>query len=122
MKLRCSVCVQKRKYSELRMSALSGFTSKARCSLPVFIAHAGRRHDDDAAAAVHPGGDGPSADGEESVQREADGAAGGRPVDRDDQVDKCFVSNLKAFRHIYSKCYRSALLVLNKVKWNFFVF
>lgn len=112
MKLRCPVCVQKRRYSELHMSALSGFTSKARCSLPVFIAHAGRRHDDDAAAAVHPGGDGPSADGEESVQREADGAAGGRPVDRDDQVDKGFVSSLKAFTHIYSKCYRSALLVL----------
>lgn len=57
-------------------------------SLPVLIAHAGWRHDDDAAASVHPGGDGPSADGEESVQRETDGAAGGRPVDRDDQVDK----------------------------------
>lgn len=54
---------------------------------PVFVPHAGRRHDDDAAAAVHPGGDGPRADGEESVQREADGAAGGRAVDGDDQVD-----------------------------------
>lgn len=56
-------------------------------SCPVFITHAGWWHDDDAAAAVHPGGDGPRADGEESVQRETDGAAGGRPVDRDDQVD-----------------------------------
>ena len=55
---------------------------------PVFIAHARRRHDDDAAAEVHPGGDGPSSDGEEPVQREADGAAGGRAVDRDDQVDQ----------------------------------
>jgi len=53
---------------------------------PVLIAHAGRRHNDDAAAALHPSGDGPRADGEEPVQREADGAAGGRTVDRDDQV------------------------------------
>lgn len=64
------------------------------CSLPVFITHAGRRHDNDAAAAVHPGGDGPSADGEESVQRETDGAAGGRPVDRNDQVDAALKSSL----------------------------
>lgn len=55
---------------------------------PVLIAHAGRRHDDDAAAAVHPGGDGAGAHGEEPVQREADGAAGGGTVDRDDQVEK----------------------------------
>ena len=53
---------------------------------PVFIAHAGWRHDDDPTAAIHPGGDGPCADGEEPVQRETDGAAGGRAVDRDDQV------------------------------------
>lgn len=55
---------------------------------PVFITHAGWWHDDDPAAAVHSGGDGPCADGEEPVQREADGAAGGRTVDRDDQVDE----------------------------------
>lgn len=52
----------------------------------VFVTHAGRRHDNDATAAIHPGGDGPRADGEEPVQRETDGAAGGRTVDRDDQV------------------------------------
>lgn len=64
------------------------FKKMAPCSLPVFITHAGRRHDNDAATTVHPGGDGPCVDGEESVQREADGAAGGRPVDRNDQVDE----------------------------------
>ncbi|CAG02648.1 unnamed protein product, partial [Tetraodon nigroviridis] len=47
---------------------------------------AGGRHDADAAAAVHPRGDGAGADGEEPVQGETDGAAGGRPVDRDDPV------------------------------------
>lgn len=54
----------------------------------VFVTDAGRRHDDDAATAVHPGGDGPRADGEEPVQRETDGAAGGRTVDRNDQVEE----------------------------------
>ncbi len=53
----------------------------------VFITYAGRRHDDDAEAAIHPGGDGPRVDGEESIQREADGAAGGGPMDGNDQVD-----------------------------------
>lgn len=57
-------------------------------SCPVCITHAGRRHDHDTEAAVHPGGDGPSADGEESVQRETYGASGGSPVDRNDQVDE----------------------------------
>lgn len=50
------------------------------------IAHAGWRHDLDAAAEVHPGRDGQSVDGEESVQGATDGAAGGRSVDRNDQV------------------------------------
>lgn len=36
--------------------------------------------------ALHQGGNGPSADGTQSIQREADGAAGGCEVDRDDQV------------------------------------
>lgn len=63
---------------------------------PVFIADARRWHDNDPAAAIYPDGDGPGADGEKPVQRETDGAAGGRTVDRDDQVDlreqevKCF--------------------------------
>lgn len=49
---------------------------------------AAERRPDGAEEAFHPGGDGPSADGEEPVQREADGAAGGGAVDRDDQVKK----------------------------------
>lgn len=53
---------------------------------PALLCPAGGRHDADAAAAVHARGDGPGADGEEPVQGETDGAAGGRPVDRDDQV------------------------------------
>lgn len=53
---------------------------------PAPLCLAGGRHDADAAAAVHARGDGPGADGEEPVQRETDGAAGGRPVDRNDQV------------------------------------
>lgn len=52
----------------------------------VRVPGAGRRHDADAAAEVHPGGDGQGADGEEPVQGAADGAAGGRSVDRNDQV------------------------------------
>lgn len=36
--------------------------------------------------ALHPGGNGSSADGTQPIQREADGAAGGCEVDRDDQV------------------------------------
>lgn len=53
---------------------------------PVFDAHAGRGHVNDPAAPLHSGGDGPCADGAEPVQREADGAAGGGAMDRDDQV------------------------------------
>lgn len=57
------------------------------CSLSqVRVPGAGRRHDADAAAEVHPSGDGQGADGEEPVQGAADGAAGGRSVDRNDQV------------------------------------
>lgn len=47
----------------------------------VRVPGAGRRHDADAAAEVHPGGDGQGADGEEPVQGAADGAAGGGSVD-----------------------------------------
>lgn len=54
---------------------------------PVFITHARRGHDNDSAATVHKGGDGPRADGEEPVQRETNGATGSCTVDRDDQVD-----------------------------------
>lgn len=36
--------------------------------------------------ALHQGGNGSSADGTQSIQREADGAAGGCEVDGDDQV------------------------------------
>ena len=36
--------------------------------------------------ALHQGGDGQGPDGEEPVQGEADGAAGGGQVDRDDPV------------------------------------
>lgn len=36
--------------------------------------------------ALHQGGNGPSADGTQSIQREADGATGGCEVDGDDQV------------------------------------
>lgn len=61
----------------------------------VFVTHAGRRHDDDAATAVHPGGDGPGADGEEPVQREADGAAGGRAVDRNDQAGETKMQSIQ---------------------------
>jgi len=52
----------------------------------VFVTHARWGHDNDSAAAVYSGGDGPCTDGEEPVQRETDGAAGGSTVDRDDQV------------------------------------
>lgn len=53
----------------------------------VFITHSRRRHDYDPAAPLYPSGDGPCADGEEPVQREADGAPRGCSVDRDDQVE-----------------------------------
>lgn len=39
---------------------------------------------------LHTSGNGPSADGEEPVQGEADGAAGGCPMDWDDKVKKLF--------------------------------
>lgn len=52
----------------------------------VFVTHAGRGHGDDPAAPLHSGGDGSCADGEEPVQREADGAPGGCAMDGDDQV------------------------------------
>lgn len=51
---------------------------------------AAERRPDGAEEAFHQGGDGPSADGEEPVQREADGAAGGGAVDGDDQVENAF--------------------------------
>lgn len=54
----------------------------------VLIAHPRRRYDHDAEAAVYAGGDGEGADGEEPVQREADGAAGGCAMDRDDSVTR----------------------------------
>lgn len=96
----------------------------ALCCLPVFITHAGRRHDDDAEAAVHPGGDGPCVDGEESVQRETDGAAGGCTVDRNDQVNK----NIFFFQkpHFYLNCYFSVYVfflyfvcdvIVQKIRW-----
>lgn len=59
------------------------------------VTHAGRGHGDDPAAAVHPGGDGPSADGEEPVQGETDGATGSCEVDGDDSVNVFFSLLLK---------------------------
>lgn len=44
------------------------------------------RRADSPEEALHQGGDGPSADGTQPIQREADGAAGGCEVDGDDQV------------------------------------
>lgn len=51
----------------------------------VLLAAPGRRGDD-AAEALHADGDGARPDGAQPVQRAADGAAGGRAVDRDDPV------------------------------------
>ena len=53
-------------------------------SRPAFFPAKRRSHRSE--EALHPSGDGQSPDGEEPVQREADGAAGGRQMDRDDPV------------------------------------
>lgn len=63
------------------------------------------RRPDGAEEALHPGRDGTSADGEEPVQREADGAAGGSAVDGDDQVGNasaalCLVSQCGIFTYV----------------------
>lgn len=58
----------------------------------VLIPAAGRRRGHSAAAALHAGGDGAGAHGEEPVQGAADGAAGGRALDRDDQASGVGVS------------------------------
>lgn len=47
---------------------------------------------------VHTGGNGSSADGEKPVQGETDGAAGGRPVDRNDPVN---ISALFSLPHFF---------------------
>lgn len=65
------------------------WVGSAWASANVEMCYAAERRPDGAEEALHQGGDGPSADGEEPVQREADGAAGGGAVDRDDQVEKC---------------------------------
>lgn len=56
-----------------------------RCDTNCLRAAAERRADGPEEA-LHPGGNGSGADGTQSIQREADGAAGGCEVDRDDQV------------------------------------
>ena len=53
-------------------------------AVPCVIPNSGRRSDGPAQA-VHARGDGAGADGAQPVQGAADGAAGGRAVDRDDQ-------------------------------------
>jgi len=60
------------------------------CTQWLLCSHAGvvpaERRADGPEEALHQGGDGQGPDGEEPVQGEADGAAGGRQVDGDDPV------------------------------------
>lgn len=58
--------------------------------------------------ALHPGGDGPCADGKEPVQRAADGAAGSGAVDGDDQVHS---NRLQVYTHTLFVCIEVRLRV-----------
>lgn len=81
---------QRRRGCEYFIAALLCGCSNGWASLTLDRGTAAERRPDGAEEALHQGGDGPSADGEEPVQREADGVAGGGAVDGDDQVENAF--------------------------------